>query len=47
MLFCLAQRSSHGETLQKQMRDLEFYSEKEERLKKEIEVLIKTVAKRE
>lgn len=31
------QRSSQGETLQKQMRDLEFYSEKEERLKKEIE----------
>lgn len=46
MLFCLAQRSSQGETLQKQMRDLEFYSEKEERLKKEFEVLIKTVAKR-
>lgn len=32
------QRSSQGETLQKQQRDLEFYSEKEERLKKEIEV---------
>ncbi|XP_020628839.1 coiled-coil domain-containing protein 171-like isoform X2 [Orbicella faveolata] len=31
------QRSSQGETLQKQQRDLEFYSEKEERLKKEIE----------
>ena len=33
-----AQRSSQGETLQKQQRDLEFCSEKEERLKKEIEV---------
>ncbi|KAJ7371526.1 hypothetical protein OS493_024866 [Desmophyllum pertusum] len=31
------QRSSQGETLQKQLRDLEFCSDKEDRLKKEIE----------
>lgn len=31
------QRSSQGETLHKQQRDLEFYSQREERLKKEIE----------
>ena len=40
VLFFSAQRSSQGETLQKQQRDLEFSSEKEERLKKEIEVLL-------
>ena len=35
-----AQRSSQGETVHKQMKDLEFASDREERLKKEIEVMV-------